>query len=170
MRFLFCDCSAESPSGRRSLCYDEQARTSRTANAPEGSAVRVAEAMESTLLTEDEYFQLQRVGEFDTKTSSWLRTPAELRGRGGALFGDRRYGTRVRLSQRRPVVLRVARISGDAAGVRSAAPARADPRHRRCFSRGNSSSRISMNTTSCSTPSRGTALRRRPISRNPSFR
>jgi pentatricopeptide repeat protein len=89
---IFSDCSAESPAGRRSLCYDEPARASRKTNAPKGSAVGMAESMGVALMTEEEYFQLQRVGEFDTKTSSWLQTPADLRGRGGALFGDRRYG------------------------------------------------------------------------------
>jgi hypothetical protein len=83
--FLFCDCSAESPAGRRSLCYDEHARTSRKANAPTGSAAGVAESIGATLLTEEEYIQLQRVGEFDTRTSSWLRTPADLRGRGSGV-------------------------------------------------------------------------------------
>lgn len=88
---LFCDCAVESPQGRRSLCYDAQALRSRKENKPAGSAVDAAEAMGVLLLTEAQYRQLQALGEFDLKTSSWLATPPELRERGGALFGDRRY-------------------------------------------------------------------------------
>jgi hypothetical protein len=89
---LFCDCSAESPAGRRSTCYDRDARVSRKEHAPEHSAVEMAEAMGVRLLAEAEYHALQALGEFDTKTSSWIETPADVRSRGGALFGDRRYG------------------------------------------------------------------------------
>lgn len=88
----FCDCSAESPSGRRSLCYDGAALVSRKEHKPRGSAVEMAASMGIDLLTEDEYRALQRLGTFDTKTSSWIRTPPDVRGLGGALFCDRRYG------------------------------------------------------------------------------
>ena len=91
-RVTFCDCSAESPIGRRSLCYDEGALDSRKENKPDGSAVGRAAEMGIELLTEEEYRQLQQLGEFDSKTSSWVRTPADVRARGGALFCDRRYG------------------------------------------------------------------------------
>ena len=90
--FLFCDCCAESPAGRRSLCYDLDARTARKENRPDGSAVEVAAAIGIALLTEAQYRQLQALGEFDLKTSSWIATPPEVRKLGGALFCDRRYG------------------------------------------------------------------------------
>lgn len=89
---LWVDCCAESPAGRRSLCYDASALAGRKAHPPAGSAVEQAAAMGISLLDEDQYRALQALGEFDTKTSSWLATPAELRALGGALFGDRRYG------------------------------------------------------------------------------
>jgi len=89
---LFVDCAAESPAGRRSLCYDRAARESRKEAAPEGSAVEMAAAMGISLLTEAQYRALQELGEFDTKTSSWVETPAAIRQRGGAVFCDRRYG------------------------------------------------------------------------------
>ena len=85
------DCSAESPAGRRSLCYDGTARTGRKEAAPASSAAEMAAAMGMALMTEAEYIALQQVGAFDRKTSSWLATPAPLRTLGGALFGDRRY-------------------------------------------------------------------------------
>jgi hypothetical protein len=88
----FCDCAAESPAGRRSLCYDREALDSRKEHKPEGSAVEMAAAMGIDLMTEQEYRQLQALGEFDTKTSSWVMTPADVRSLGGALFCDRRYG------------------------------------------------------------------------------
>jgi hypothetical protein len=91
-RFLFCDCSPESPAGRRSACYDEEARLARKQHPPESSAVAMAAEMGIELLTEDGYRELQKLGEFDTKTSSWIETPADVRARGGALFCDRRYG------------------------------------------------------------------------------
>ena len=91
-QFTFCDCAAESPAGRRSLCYDDAALDARKENKPQGSAVAVARAMGIELLTEDGYRALQELGEFDLKTSSWLLTPADVRGLGGSLFGDRRYG------------------------------------------------------------------------------
>jgi hypothetical protein len=91
-RFLFCDCSAESPPGRRSLCYDGQALDARKENKPAGSAVEVAAEMGVELLTEEQYRALQLLGEFDAKTSSWIATPADVRSLGGALFCDRRYG------------------------------------------------------------------------------
>ncbi|HEY1147970.1 MAG TPA: DUF4256 domain-containing protein [Pseudoduganella sp.] len=91
-RYAFCDCSAESPGGRRSLCYDREALESRKENRPEGSAVDAAAAMGVELLTEEQYRALQRLGEFDMKTSSWISTPDDVRALGGALFCDRRYG------------------------------------------------------------------------------
>ena len=87
----FCDCSAESPSGRRSLCYDKDALRSRKENKPKGSAVEMAARMGVDLLTEEEYRELQQLGEFDLKTSSWIQTPPDVRSLGGALFCDRRY-------------------------------------------------------------------------------
>ncbi len=89
---LFCDCAPESPTGRRSTCYDAEARTSRKEHRPESSAVEMAAAMGIELLTEARYRQLQQLGAFDTKTSSWIETPADVRALGGALFCDRRYG------------------------------------------------------------------------------
>src|SRR5688572_21811944 len=91
-RYTFCDCSAESPGGRRSLCYDDEALESRKEHKPKGSAVEVAAAMGIDLLTEEQYRELQKLGEFDTKTSSWVRTPSDIRTLGGAIFCDRRYG------------------------------------------------------------------------------
>jgi Protein of unknown function (DUF4256) len=88
----FCDCAAESPAGRRSTCYDQQARQARKENAPEHSAVEMAAAMGIELLTEAQYRALQTLGEFDMKTSSWIDTPPDVRALGGALFCDRRYG------------------------------------------------------------------------------
>ena len=88
----FCDCAAETPSGRRSLCYDRAALDARKEHKPEGSAVERAEEMGIELLTEEQYRALQELGEFDLKTSSWIRTPADVRKLGGALFCDRRYG------------------------------------------------------------------------------
>jgi hypothetical protein len=88
----FCDCSKESPTGRRSVCYDGEARISRKEHQPRSSAVEMAAAMGIDLLTEDEYRALQNCGEFDTKTSSWVQTPPDVRALGGALFCDRRYG------------------------------------------------------------------------------
>jgi len=90
--YTFCDCSAESPAGRRSLCFDGAARKARKEGRPENSAVEMAAEMGIDLLTEEEYRALQRLGEFDTRTSSWVRTPPEVRALGGALYGDRRYG------------------------------------------------------------------------------
>ena len=91
--YLFFDCSAESPKGRRSLCYDREALESRKQNKPEGSALELAAAMGVEILTEAQYRELQKLGEFDTKTSSWIRTPARIRELGGALFCDRRFDT-----------------------------------------------------------------------------
>ena len=88
----FCDCSAESPSGRRSLCYDKKALQSRKENKPKASALELASEMGIELLTEQQYRELQQLGEFDTKTSSWVQTPPDVRSLGGALFCDRRYG------------------------------------------------------------------------------
>ncbi|WP_306523329.1 DUF4256 domain-containing protein [Rheinheimera sp.] len=88
---LFCDCSAESPTGRRSLCYDQQALDKRKENKPTGAAVELALQMGAELLTEQQYRQLQSLGEFDKKTSSWVATPSQIRDLGGALFCDRRY-------------------------------------------------------------------------------
>jgi hypothetical protein len=89
----FCDCSAESPKGRRSLCYDRKALDARKENKPKGSAVELAAEIGIDLLTEEEYRHLQTLGEFDLKTSSWIRTPPAIRSCGGAIFCDRRYGT-----------------------------------------------------------------------------
>lgn len=89
---VFMDCSPESPKGRRSVCYDGAALASRKENKPKASALEMAAAMGIKLLTEAQYRDLQAVGEFDTKTSSWVQTPPDIRARGGALFCDRRYG------------------------------------------------------------------------------
>ena len=91
--FVFYDCSAESPKGRRSLCYDREALEARKENKPAGNAVDAAAAMGIELLTEEQYRDLQKLGEFDLKTSSWIQTPADIRKLGGALFCDRRYNT-----------------------------------------------------------------------------
>lgn len=90
--FLFYDCAAETPAGRRSLCLDDEALRSRRRNPPQGSAVGQAASMGVELMGETEYRHLQSLGEFDLKTSSWLATPADVRALGGALFGDRRFG------------------------------------------------------------------------------
>jgi hypothetical protein len=90
--YLFYDCAAESPNGRRSVCYDREGLQSRKEHKPENNAVDMAAAMGLELLTEEEYRELQKLGPFDTKTSSWLKTPTEIRKLGGALFGDFRYG------------------------------------------------------------------------------
>lgn len=90
--FVFCDCAAESPAGRRSLCYDRAARESRKEHAPASSALETAAELGIELLTEAQYRQLQQLGEFDLKTSSWIATPPAMRKLGGALFCDRRYG------------------------------------------------------------------------------
>jgi len=91
-QFIFCDCSAESPAGRRSLCYDRAALLTRKEHRPKGSALEMASDLAASLLTEDQYLALQALGEFDRKTSSWLLTPPEVRTLGGAIFGDRRFG------------------------------------------------------------------------------
>lgn len=90
--YIFNDCSAQTPSGRVSLCYDDEALESRKEHKPKGSVVGMAAAMGVELLTEEEYFALQKLGEFDTKRSSWIKTPADIRKLGGALYCDRRYG------------------------------------------------------------------------------
>ena len=90
--YIFYDCSAESPKGRRSVCYDREALESRKEHKPENSAIDMAAAMDSELLTEEQYRELQKLGNFDTKTSSWVKTPAEIRKLGGAIFADFRYG------------------------------------------------------------------------------
>src|SRR5438445_13454199 len=91
--YIFFDCSAESPKGRRSVCYDREALESRKEHKPKDSAMNMAAAMGIELLTEEQYRELQRLGEFDTKTSSWVKTPSAIRKLGGALFCDRRYNT-----------------------------------------------------------------------------
>ncbi len=88
---IFCDCSPESPAHRRSICYDRKALDARKENKPSGSAVDLASAIGIKMLTEQQYRQLQELGEFDRKTSSWIETPSEIRKLGGALFCDRRY-------------------------------------------------------------------------------
>ena len=90
--FIFCDCSPESPVGRRSICYDRKALDSRKENKPGGSAIEMASAIGIEILTEQQYRELQEIGEFDKKTSSWVKTPPNIRDLGGALFCDRRYG------------------------------------------------------------------------------
>jgi len=90
--YLFCDCAAESPSGRRSVCYDREGLESRKEHKPANNVIDMAESMGIELLTEEQYRDLQALGDFDLKTSSWLKTPADVRNLGGALFGDRRYG------------------------------------------------------------------------------
>lgn len=90
--YLFVDCSAETPKGRRSLCYDREALESRKDHPPKNSAIDLVQEIGAELLTEEQYHQVQQLGEFDLKTSSWLATPEEIRKLGGALFADRRYG------------------------------------------------------------------------------
>lgn len=91
-RLIFCDCARETPAGRRSLCYDREALQKRAKNPPAGSALGHAEEMGAALLTEELYYRLQELGEFDLKTSSWIASPEEIRQKGGALFCERRYG------------------------------------------------------------------------------
>lgn len=91
-KVTFCDCSPESPAGRRSTCYDGEARAARKEHKPENSALEMAAGMGVELLTEEQYRELQKLGEFDMKTSSWIETPSEVRALGGALFCDRRFG------------------------------------------------------------------------------
>ena len=90
--YIFFDCSAETPKGRRSVCYDREALDARKEHKPENSALDMAADMGIELLTEGQYRELQKLGDFDTKTSSWMKTPADIRKLGGALFCDRRYG------------------------------------------------------------------------------
>ena len=92
-KLIFCDCSAETPAGRRSLCYDDEALRKRKKSPPAGSAMQQAQEMGVSLLTEDLYRRLQESGSYDLKTSSWVATPDEIRSKGGALFCERRYGT-----------------------------------------------------------------------------
>lgn len=89
--YIFCDCSAESPKGRRSVCYDHEALEARKKNKPENSALNLAAEMHIEMLTEEQYRKLQELGEFDKKTSSWVKTPDDIRKLGGAIFCDRRY-------------------------------------------------------------------------------
>jgi hypothetical protein len=89
--YIFYDCSAESPKGRRSICYDHESLESRKEYKPENSAISMADAMGIEILTEEQYQELQKLGKFDTKTSSWIKTPADIRKLGGALFCDRRF-------------------------------------------------------------------------------
>lgn len=91
--YIFTDCAAESPAGRRSVCYDHEALEKRKEHKPANSAINMAEEMGVTILTEEEYRQLQQLGNFDLKTSSWVQTPAAIRKLGGAIFCDRRYNT-----------------------------------------------------------------------------
>jgi Protein of unknown function (DUF4256) len=90
--YVFVDCSAQSPKGRTSLCYDREALDSRKEHKPKNSAIDMAAAMGIELLTEEQYLELQKLGDFDTKTSSWVKTPSDIRKLGGALYCDRRYG------------------------------------------------------------------------------
>ncbi|HET7624981.1 MAG TPA: DUF4256 domain-containing protein [Verrucomicrobiae bacterium] len=89
--FIFFDCSEQTPSGRGSLCYDDEALASRKEHKPKGSAMGLAAAMGINMLTEEQYLELQQLGEFDTKRSSWLATPPEIRKLGGAIYGEKRY-------------------------------------------------------------------------------
>jgi len=91
--YIFCDCSVESPKGRRSICYDHEALEARKEHKPENSAVNMAADMGIELLTEEQYRELQKLGDFDMKTSSWVKTPSNIRKLGGAIFADFRYGT-----------------------------------------------------------------------------
>ncbi|SHO52425.1 DUF4256 domain-containing protein [Anaerocolumna xylanovorans] len=91
--YIFYDCSAESPKGRRSICYDREALESRKENRPESNVIDMAVTMGIELLTEEQYRELQKLGSFDMKTSSWVKTPVNIRKLGGAIFGDRRYDT-----------------------------------------------------------------------------
>jgi Protein of unknown function (DUF4256) len=91
--YIFCDCSPESPKGRRSICYDHEALEARKEHKPEDSAINMAADMGIEILTEEQYRELQQLGNFDTKTSSWIKTTADVRKLGGALFCDRRYNT-----------------------------------------------------------------------------
>jgi uncharacterized protein DUF4256 len=91
--YVFCDCAAESPAGRRSVCYDREGLESRKENRPQDNAVDMAQAMGVAILDEAQYRELQKFGDFDAKSSSWIETPADIRRLGGALFCDRRYGT-----------------------------------------------------------------------------
>ena len=90
--YIFCDCSAESPKGRRNVCYDREGQEARKSFKPEDNALDMAAAMGIDLLTEEQYRELQKLGNFDTKTSSWVKTPSDIRKLGGALFADHRYG------------------------------------------------------------------------------
>ncbi len=92
--YIFCDCSAESPKGRRNVCYDREGQEAREKQGihPAGNAIDMAAAMGIELLTEEQYRELQKLGNFDTKTSSWVKTPSDIRKLGGAIFADRRYG------------------------------------------------------------------------------
>ena len=90
--YIFYDCSAESPKGRRSICYDREAQDARKSFKPENNAIDMAAAMGIEILAEEQYRELQKIGNFDTKTSSWVKTPSDIRELGGALFADRRYG------------------------------------------------------------------------------
>jgi len=92
-KYIFYDCSAESPGGRRSICYDREALEARKAHKPENTALDMANAMGIEILTEEQYRELQKLGNFDAKTSSWVKTPADIRKLGGALFCDFRFGT-----------------------------------------------------------------------------
>lgn len=90
--YIYCDCSAESPAGRRNVCYDREAQESRKSFKPENNTLDMAAAMGIDLLSEEQYRELQRLGDFDTRTSSWIKTPPGIRELGGALFANRRYG------------------------------------------------------------------------------
>lgn len=90
--YIFCDCSAETPAGRRNTCYDREAQDARKEHKPKNNAIDMATSMGIEILTEEQYKELQTLGKFDAKSSSWLKTPSEVRKHGGAIFGDYRYG------------------------------------------------------------------------------
>ncbi len=101
--YIFYDCSAESPIGRRNICYDREGQESRKEHKPKNNAIDMATVMGIEILTEEQYRQLQKLGEFDTKTSSWVKTPSGIRKLGGALYADRRYDKCLCVSQRRAI-------------------------------------------------------------------
>ena len=122
--YIFYDCSAESPKGRRSVCYDREALESRKKHKPENNAIDMATAMGIELLTEEQYRELQKLGNFDMKTSSWVQTPSDIRKLGGAIFCDRRYGHCLRVPQWSRILLCCQRFPWLAKGLNFAQTAK----------------------------------------------